>query len=131
MALVEVGKADGVGFALCPPYVGVDLDSELSPAEREAIVFSLVPYTEDSVSGEGAHVVLKASLNGGRHPTGFGVFQWGRFFYFSGEHWPETPTTIEERQAELDQNGLETLGGERDWTLRRRQRMSPSRLTTG
>ena len=29
VSVVEAGKADGIGFVLEPPYVGVDLDDEL------------------------------------------------------------------------------------------------------
>ena len=64
---------------------------------------ALDSYTERSVSGTGYHVVVRANLNGrGRHPEGIGVFQDDRFFYFTRRARPGTPTTIEERQAELD-----------------------------
>ena len=99
---MEAGKADGIGFALAPPYVGVDLDEELLEAERDLIAFALNSYTEESVSGTGLHVILRASLNGGRHPEGFGVFQEGRLWYCSGKHRAGTPWEIHERQAELD-----------------------------
>ena len=102
-ALVRADKADGIGFVLCPPYVGGDLDAELSEADKAAIVLALDSYTEHSPSGEGLHVVVKASLNGsGRHPAGLGFFQVDRFLYFTGEHLKGTPATIEERQAELE-----------------------------
>jgi hypothetical protein len=45
-AVVEAGKADGIGFALEPPYVGIDLDAELLPAEQELIFLALNSYTE-------------------------------------------------------------------------------------
>jgi putative DNA primase/helicase len=84
------------------PYCGVDLNIELLEAEREAIALSLDSYTEESLSG-GWHVIVRASLNGGgRHPRGFGVFDSRRYFVMTGEHVNGTPTTIEERQAELD-----------------------------
>lgn len=103
LAVVEAGKADGIGFALGPPYVGIDLDEELPEADKGAIMGRLDSYSERSVSGTGYHVVIRANLNGsGRHPKGIGIFQVDRFFYFSGEHVRGTPTTIEERQAELE-----------------------------
>jgi hypothetical protein len=102
LSLVEAGVADGIGFALAPPYVGVDLDDELPENERYAIMLALGSYSEVSASGAGHHVILKASLNGGRHPQGIGVFQTGRFWYCTGEHVTGTPTSIEERQGELD-----------------------------
>ncbi len=103
-AVVDAGKADGIGFALEPPYVGVDLDEELSEADQGAIMFTLNSYSERSVSGTGHHVVIRANLNGhGRHPAGIGVFQVDRFFYFTGEHVHGTPTTIEDRPAQLEE----------------------------
>src|SRR5205814_75907 len=97
------GKADGVGFALEPPYVGVDLDAELPEVEHYAVMLALDSYAERSPSGAGHHVLVRATLNGhGRHPVGIGVFQTGRFFYFTGEHVRGTPATIEARQAELE-----------------------------
>jgi putative DNA primase/helicase len=103
VTVVEAGKADGIGFALEPPYVGVDLDSDLPEADQGAIMAVLDSYAESSPSGVGYHVVIRANLNGhGRHPAGIGVFQTERFFYFTGRHVKGTPRTIEERQAELD-----------------------------
>jgi putative DNA primase/helicase len=103
IAIVEAGKADGVGLALEPPYVGIDLDDALPEIEQHAVMAALDSYSERSPSGEGHHVVIRASLNGhGRHPQGIGVFQVDRLFYFTGAHVHGTPTTIEERQAELE-----------------------------
>jgi putative DNA primase/helicase len=114
---VAVGEADGVGFALSPPYAAVDLDEELPEIEQHAILLALDSYSERSPSGRGHHVIVKASLNGdGRHPVGIGVFQTGRFLYCTGEHVRGTPTTIEERQAELErvlEQYLPTLQAER------------------
>jgi hypothetical protein len=103
LAVVEAGKANGVGFALLPPFVGVDLDKELSEQAQQEIIRLLNSYTDVSPSGEGYHVLVRANLNGsGRHPEGIGVFQRDRFWYCTGEHVAGTPRTIEERQAELD-----------------------------
>lgn len=102
VAVVEAGKADGVGFALEPPFVFVDLDAELSEGDKGAIMLTLDSYTETSPSGTGYHVLVKAALNGGRHPEGLGVFQTARFVYLTGELVKGTPATIEERQTELD-----------------------------
>lgn len=104
LAVVESGNAAGLGFALGPPYVGVDLDEELSEADQGAVMLALDSYSERSPSGRGHHVIVRANMSGnGRHPEGIGVFQADRFFYCTGEHVQGTPTTIEERQAELDQ----------------------------
>ena len=104
VTLVEAGKADGIGLALAEELgvVFLDLDDELSEADQDAIVLALNSYTERSPSGTGQHVLVRAALNGhGLHPTGFGVFAKDRFCYFTGEHVRGTPTTIEERQAQL------------------------------
>jgi hypothetical protein len=103
LAVVEAGEADGLGFALEAPYVGVDLDDELPSDDHDRIMRILDSYTEVSPSGMGHHVILKARLSGhGRHPTGIGVFQRARFFYCTGQLVEGMPTTIEERQAELE-----------------------------
>jgi putative DNA primase/helicase len=100
---MEAGKADGIGYAACPPHVFVDLDDGLSEADQGAVMVTLDSYSERSPSGTGYHVILRADLNGhGRHPQGIGVFQEARFFYFTGSHVQGTPKTIEERQAQLE-----------------------------
>ena len=104
-AIATAHLADGIGFVFteADPFCGVDLDLELPEAERAAIALQLASYTEWSVSGQGWHVVIRASLNGrGRHPAGIGIFDRGRFFVFTGQHVTGTPETIEERQAELE-----------------------------
>ncbi len=106
MAVAASATADGIGyvFSADDPYVGVDLDDGLSEADRAAVMLVLDSYTETSFSGDGAHVIIRASLNGdGRHPHGFGVFDQRRFFVVTGMHVRGTPTTIEPRQDELDQ----------------------------
>ena len=104
LELVDAGKADGIGFALEPPFVGVDLDGELAKGDRGAIMACLDSYAETSASGTGAHVILRANLNGhGRHPAGIGVFQTDRFFYCTGAHVRGTPTTIEDRHEQLEE----------------------------
>jgi hypothetical protein len=104
VVVAREGDWDGIGFVFTEhdPYVGVDLDLELAEADRASVALKLSSYTEESVSG-GWHVVIRASLNGhGRHPQGVGIFDRGRYFVFTGNHVTGTPTTIEERQDELD-----------------------------
>ena len=38
---MERGDADGIGFALGPPYVGVDLDEELPEPDKGAVMLAL------------------------------------------------------------------------------------------
>lgn len=102
---LAVLNCDGAGyvFSVHDPYFGLDLDGELSEADRAAIVSKLGTYTEESVSGNGYHVIGRGKLEAGRHPTGFGAFDRGRYFVMTGRHVRGTPTTIEDRQAELDE----------------------------
>src|SRR5262249_25494249 len=105
LAVAMADQSDGIGFVFTPtdPYCGVDLDLELSEPDRAAIALHLASYTEESISG-GWHVGVRASVNGrGRHPHGIGVFDSGRYFVFTGRHVRGMPTTIEERQKELDE----------------------------
>jgi primase-polymerase (primpol)-like protein len=112
VAVVDAGRADGIGFALTQPYVGIDLDDELPASDQGVIMVALDSYSEKSVSGTGYHVIIRAELNGhGRHPVGIGVFQVDRFFYFTGQHVHGTPTTIEGRQAELEEGAGEVPAG--------------------
>jgi putative DNA primase/helicase len=102
---LERSKADGIGYVFTAddPYFGVDLDDELSEADRGAIMAALDTYTEKSVSGIGYHVIGRGRLNGnGRHPHGLGVFDTARYFVMTGLHVRGTPTTIEPRQEQLD-----------------------------
>ena len=98
--------ADGIGyvFSLNDPFVGVDLDADLGEADRGAIMLTLDSYAETSVSGNGVHVLVRASLNGyPRNRRGpIEVYDAGRYFVVTGEHVVGTPTRIEERQAELE-----------------------------
>jgi hypothetical protein len=92
-------------FSPDDPYLGVDLDDGLPKAERAAITRELDSYAETSVSGDGVHVIVRASLNGhGRNRKGpFEVYDKGRYFTFTGNHVAGTPATIEERQDQLEQ----------------------------
>lgn len=104
VAGAEALNANGIGYVFSPddPYFGLDLDGELSEVERMAIINHLGTYTEASVSGNGYHVIGRGKLANGRHPVGFGAFDRGRYFVMTGLHVRGTPTTIEDRQAELD-----------------------------
>jgi hypothetical protein len=102
----EALNADGIGFVFTAddPYAGVDLDQGLSEVDRMAIVLALDSYAEISPSGNGVHVILRASLNDhGRNRKGpFEVYERGRYFTVTGDHLRGTPATVEERQAQLE-----------------------------
>ncbi len=105
-AAAAAADASGVGFVFSEddPYVGVDLDGGLKRSDWGAIIVALDSYSETSVSGEGAHVIVRASLNGhSRRRAGpVEVYEQGRFFVVTGEHIRSTPVTIEPRQTELE-----------------------------
>ena len=65
LAAREALSADGIGyvFAADDPYLGVDLDGALPEADCAAIILALDSYTETSPSGQGVHVIVRASLN--------------------------------------------------------------------
>ena len=102
----------GVGFVFSPddPFVGVDLDhcrdpesGVVKPAAQE-ITTELNSYTEISPSGTGVHIIVQARLSrGGRRRTGnFECYGDSRYFTMTGDHLDGTPTTIEERQEQLN-----------------------------
>ena len=98
---------DGIGYVFAPddPFVGIDLDEGLPEADRGAIMAALDSYAETSVGGKGVHVIVKATLDGRqRNRRGpFEVYEQGRYFVMTGEHVVGTPTSIEERQAKLEE----------------------------
>jgi len=103
----SVLDGDGIGYVFTDddPYVGIDLDAGLPESDRGAIMVALDSYSEESVSGTGAHVIVKASLNGhGRNRKGpVEIYEHGRYFVMTGRHITGTPETIEERQEQLEQ----------------------------
>lgn len=106
VAAVSKLSADGLGYAFSEEddYVGVDLDEALSDVDRGAILSLLSSYSETSVSGRGAHVIVRGKLPGpGRRRGPVEVYASGRYFAMTGKHITGTPTTIEDRQPELDE----------------------------
>lgn len=96
--------ADGLGYVFSPddPFVGVDIDPDLTEERKQEAIERLSSYTERSPSGKGFHVIVRAQLEGrGRHPVGIGVFGQGRYFTFTGDHLEGSPETVEYRQDEL------------------------------
>jgi putative DNA primase/helicase len=101
-------RLDGIGFVFTAtdPYTGIDLDhcrtirGDLEPWAAE-VVKRLNSYTEWSPSGEGLHILVKASLpeRTGRHSQGIEIYDSGRYFTITGKHLAGTPNTIESRQA--------------------------------
>jgi putative DNA primase/helicase len=103
-------KVDGIGFVFTPedPFCGIDLDKCRSrrgsiDAHCLELVRKLHSYTELSPSGEGLHIIVKASmLENGRRTEGIEIYAAGRYFTMTGNHLSGTPDCIEDRQGELD-----------------------------
>jgi len=110
VATFQRGGFDGLGFVFseADPYTGVDLDGCRNPETGQlepwagTIVERLASYTEASPSGTGVHIFVKGALPaGGRRKDKIEMYSEGRFFTVTGEHIGGTPSTIEERTAEL------------------------------
>jgi putative DNA primase/helicase len=103
-------RLEGIGFVFtaADPYAGVDLDhcraigGHLEPRAAETVQ-RLNSYTECSPSGEGLHILVKASLpeSSGRRTSGIEIYSSQRYFTITGDHLEGTPNTIEDRQAEI------------------------------
>lgn len=86
-ALYERGGFDGVGYVFSPddPYCGVDLDPELAETDRQTILQRFRSYTELSPSGQGQHIIVKATLSGGGRKRGpLEVYDRARYFTITG-----------------------------------------------
>lgn len=107
---------DGIGFVLSPDdgFAGFDIDhcyrdGVIEPWAAD-IVTAMHSYTEITPGGDGLRVFFKATLPAaGKRRNGQGegsgaieLYDRGRFLTTTGAHLAGTPTTIEERQAELD-----------------------------
>lgn len=107
--LKHVAKYDGISFALdfTDPYVCIDLDHSVEAGTivpwAQTIVNDMDSYTEFSPSGTGLHIWIKAHIPGDRKRTGkIEIYEAQRFMTWTGDHVPNTPETINERQSELN-----------------------------
>jgi putative DNA primase/helicase len=98
LAAYEDGKSDGIGFVLGDGYVGFDGDG----TDASEHVHLLNTYAERSVGGRGVHAICRGTKPGDKCRTGpYELYDQGRYFTITGHHVPGTPTSIEERTAEL------------------------------
>ncbi len=114
LAYYQRHQADGIkglGFVLTKddPYVFIDLDKCLEAgtgaiqAWALEVVQQISSYTEISPSGQGLHLIAKGSLpSGGRRKGQVEMFDQARYMTMTGNHYRFTPTTIEDRQGELE-----------------------------
>lgn len=119
VAAFHRGGFAGLGFVFseADSYTGVDLDGCRDPETGRLepwagdLVERLNSYTEASPSGTGVHIFVRATLPaGGRKKGKIEMYSEGRFFTVTGEHRGGTPTTIEERAAELAALHAEVFG---------------------
>ncbi len=117
----------GVGyvFASDDPFCGVDLDKCVDPTTgrirpwAQAILNQLDTYSEISPSGTGAKVFLCARKPGSRCRKGYHdgeveIYDRDRFFTVTGQHLPDLPADVEERQSQLEAVYREVFGKEPD-----------------
>jgi putative DNA primase/helicase len=112
LARFQYGGWHGLGFVFSTddPYCGVDLDACRIPLTGEIapwawqIVADLASYTEISPSGRGLHILVKATLpeHIGRKQGAVEVYDALRYFAVTGQRLADLPTTIEERQVEIE-----------------------------
>jgi hypothetical protein len=100
----------GYEFSKSCPYMGVDLDHCRNPVTGEIeawaweIILKLNSYTEISPSCEGVHILVKGKLPPGtrRRKGKVEMYDHGRYFTMTGHCLKGSPTTIEDRQAEIE-----------------------------
>ncbi len=104
---LETGKYHGLGFVFSDedPFTGTDLDGAVAEdgtiAEwAQTYIDTLDSYTEYSPSRKGLHILTKADLPGSGKKAGkVEMYATTHYFTITGDHLPETPLTINNRQA--------------------------------
>jgi len=109
---------DGIGIVCANGLAGIDLDycidetgnlSELA----QSVVQVLNSYTEITPSGRGLHCLCFAQLPGGNRRNAekqIEMYDSARYLTVTGNHFPNTPLTIEKREVELARLHTELLG---------------------
>lgn len=114
---------DGLGWAVTPPYCGIDMDhcrdpqtGVIKPWAME-IVKGLDSYTEITPSGEGLRVWIRGQKTGtgckksmGSNGQKIEIYDHDRYFTVTENHLAGTPDTINERQEELTAVEQKTFG---------------------
>jgi len=109
-AAAVVAKYAGLGFVLTAkdPFVGIDLDhcrnAETGAVEpwAQQIIDNVASYTEVTPSKTGIRIFVRGSLPpGGRKRGNVEMYSTARYLTVTGDHLLGTPTTVEERTAEI------------------------------
>jgi putative DNA primase/helicase len=103
-------EVDGIGYVFGDddPFCGIDLDNARNPETKElhpkaqAIVDRFDSFTERSISGTGAHIIIEGEVPPGGNRRGkIEMYSAGRFFVVSGQVI-QNPNLIGDRSEELD-----------------------------
>jgi len=121
-AQAAAAEYDGIGFVFTnSPFAGVDLDHVLDGDALDPLAAKIVAvlnsYTEVSPGGDGLHVIVKAELPDGRRRKSYDngtkkieMYDVGRYFTMTGNHWGGSPTEALDRQDELTAVHREIFG---------------------
>jgi putative DNA primase/helicase len=102
----------GIGFVFTEndPFVGIDIDNCKDPikgklsADALTIISLLESYTEESPSRTGLHIIVQAKLPfRGKQGEVFEIYDHGRYFTMTGEHYEVTPLTVKNRDREVEE----------------------------
>lgn len=137
LSLARRHNLSGIGFefSVDDPFAGIDLDGCRDPESgtiaewAQTIIDRMDSYAEVSPSGSGVKIFIRGRLpikNTGRanenlqeepitdaKTPGIEIYHHGRYFAITGQHVEGTPTTIEYRQADLDDLWKEHFGDDR------------------
>lgn len=105
-------RCHGVGFALEPPYVGIDVDHSLDLS----LAKDFNSYTEYSPSRKGYHIIVRGEIPKAKKTDKFEVYQKGRWFTFTGNKVAGFPSKIVNANGEnlgklFDGNERESIRG--------------------
>lgn len=141
VSVYQRGSVNGIGFALCEGWFGVDLDgvidpetNEMEPAAKE-IVSRLNTYTEVSPSGTGVKCFLrghvpesKKGIADGMEVEVYGTeeLKGGRYFTVTGQRWPGTPDEV----AEADDERMAEVMRLLEQILANRRKKNPATVAT-
>ena len=108
LATYQEKKLNGIGFVLGDDFFGFDCDDCRNPmtgevtAEARELIALIDTYTEVSPRARGVKAVGHGQKPGTRCRTrGFELYDHDRLFCITGHHLAGTPTTIENRAAEV------------------------------
>ena len=114
MAL-EYARKNGLGLGFCffsgDKLAGIDLD-DLNDPMALYIIGKANSYTEYSPSGRGVHIIGYGKLKSAIKEDKIEVYDRDRFFTVTGEHYENSPLTINDIQPVLDE--LKRMYGKSD-----------------